>query len=118
MSDAIDDQARTWGMVCHLSALAMFTCIPFANILGPLIVWLIKRGDSAFVDDQGKEAVNFQITIALIGLAIFILSFIVPAVGYLGFLILLANLVLIVMASLQAKAGTAYRYPFALRLIT
>lgn len=117
MSAATDDQARTWGMICHLSALTMFLCIPGANVLGPLIVWLVKRNEIPFVDDQGKEAVNFQITLAIAWLIIGILAYKVPLIGGLGLLLLVFNLVFMILASVAAKSGTAYRYPFAFRLI-
>jgi len=55
---------RTWAMLCHLSGLAGYV-VPFGNIFGPLIIWLIKRDQSWFVDDQGKEALNFQISWAI-----------------------------------------------------
>ncbi len=117
MSVETDDQARTWGMLCHLSALAMFTCIPFANILGPLIVWLVKGKEFAFVQDQGKESMNFQITMVLIGLVLMILGYLIPFIGLLGFVLLFVNVLFVVIAGLQAKQGNAYRYPFAIRLI-
>lgn len=117
MANEFDDQAKTWGMISHLSALAMFTCIPFANIIGPLIVWLTKGKESAFVNDQGKEAVNFQITMTIISLVIFVLSYVVPIIGILGLLVFLVNLVFIIIAGLQAKQGIEYRYPFNIRLV-
>lgn len=117
MSVETDDQARTWGMLCHLSAFAMFTCIPFANIIGPLIVWLIKGKESSFVQDQGKEAINFQITITIISLVVFVLSYIAAVIGFLGLIVFVANIVFIIIAGLQAKQGIEYRYPFNLRLL-
>lgn len=117
MTDAFDNQARTWGMACHLSALAMFTCIPFANILGPLIVWLVKRQEIPFVDDQGKEALNFQITMAVAYIAIVILYMILRIFWALFPLLTIFDVVFIIIASIQARAGTAYRYPVSLRLV-
>ena len=117
MSIETEDQARTWGMLCHLSALAMFTCIPFANIFGPLIVWLVKGKEFSFVQDQGKESVNFQITMVIIGLVLMILGYLIPFIGLLGFVLLFVNVLFVVIAGLQAKQGNAYRYPFAIRLI-
>jgi hypothetical protein len=57
-SDA-DKKARNWATFCHLAALAGFIGIPFGNILGPLITWLVKRNEYPLVDQQGKEALNF-----------------------------------------------------------
>jgi uncharacterized Tic20 family protein len=106
---------KTMGMLCHLLALSGFL-IPFGTIIGPLVIWLIKKDTMPFVDDQGKESLNFQITclIAFIicGLLIFVL---------IGFLLLplvaLADLILVIIATIKANNGIAYRYPFALRLI-
>jgi uncharacterized Tic20 family protein len=107
---------RTWGMLAHLAALAGFTGIPFGNVLGPLVVWLIKKEEFPFVDDQGKESLNFQITV-MIGVLICIpLCFLcigIPMLIALG----IANLVFIVLAMIKANEGVAYRYPFTLRLI-
>jgi uncharacterized Tic20 family protein len=56
----VDAESRMWGMLCHLSALSAYVT-GFGGILGPLIVWLIKKDTMPFVDDQGKESLNFQI---------------------------------------------------------
>jgi uncharacterized Tic20 family protein len=108
-------EARTWGMFAHLSSLAGLV-VPFGNFLGPLIVWLMKKDQQPFVNDQGKESLNFQITvsIALIAAALTICIgigiFLVPAV-------LVAGLVMAVIAGIKANEGVRYRYPFTLRLI-
>ena len=110
-------QARTFGMLCHLLALAGFIGIPFGNIIGPLVMWLMKKDDFAFVNDQGKEALNFQITMIIAGIVaalsmlVFIGIILLPAV-------LIVNLVFVIIATLKANEGQYYRYPFAIRLIT
>jgi uncharacterized protein len=82
-----ESQARTWNMLCHLSVLSVFIGIPLGNILGPLLVWQIKKNEFPSVDVHGKSALNFQITITIVlfvGLfAAFMLSFF--CVGYLLF---------------------------------
>ncbi|MEE8306026.1 MAG: DUF4870 domain-containing protein [Gammaproteobacteria bacterium] len=107
---------KTWGMLAHLSALAGFV-VPFGSVLGPLIVWLMKKDEMPFVDDQGKESLNFQITIA-IGIVICIILFVVLV----GFVLLpllgLFALIMIIMAALEANKGKRYRYPVTLRLIS
>ena len=109
-------EARTWAMLCHLSTFAKYLAIPFGNIIGPLILWLIKKDQHPFVNDQGKEAMNFQITITLLYLVAGILAFLL-----IGFLLLIPiaifDLVFTVLAAVKANEGTAYRYPFTLRLI-
>lgn len=110
-----DPQARNFGMFCHLASLAGFL-IPFGNILGPLIVWLMKKQEMPFVDDQGKEALNFNITIAIAGIISAVLTVIL-----IGFLLLIAvfvtQIVFTIIAAIKASQGEAYRYPFALRLV-
>jgi len=106
---------KTWGMLAHLSSLVGFV-IPFGNVLGPLVVWMIKKETMPFVDDQGKEALNFQITVMIAGLICIPLMFVLIGIP-LMFVVAIAWLVLSIMAGLKAQNGVAYRYPFALRLI-
>lgn len=73
--EAISKEERTWGMVCHLAALAGYL-FPFGNIIGPLIVWLIKKEEMPFVADQGKESLNFQITMAILTAICIVLVFV------------------------------------------
>jgi uncharacterized Tic20 family protein len=110
-----DRDSQQWGMIAHLSALSGFV-IPFGNVIGPLVIWQMKK-DMPFVVDQGKEALNFQITVIIAVFVCILLSFIVigmlllPVVG-------IGALVLTVIAGIKANNGEAYRYPFALRLIS
>ena len=64
MHNQLDESTRIWGMSCHLAALALFA-LPFGSILGPLIVWLIQKDKHPFIMEQGKEAVNFQISMVI-----------------------------------------------------
>nr|WP_298171648.1 DUF4870 domain-containing protein [uncultured Pseudomonas sp.] len=102
-------------MFCHFAAFFGLV-FPFGNLLGPLIVWQIKKDLDPFVDEQGKEALNFQISVALA----MILCFVLMAV-LIGFPLLLlvgiGALVLTIIAGIKANEGQAYRYPFAWRLI-
>ncbi len=108
-------ESRMWAMVAHVSALSGFV-IPFGNILGPLIVWLIKKDEMAFVEDQGKEALNFNISITIYAIISGILTLVL--VGFAMLLILaIAWLVFVILAAVKANEGTAYRYPLTLRLI-
>ena len=107
---------RMWGMFCHLAALAGFIGIPFGHILGPLIVWLVKREEYPFVADQGKEALNFQISLSIYGLICIPLMFVVIGILLLIALVI-AALVFIVIAAIKANEGTPYRYPLTIRFI-
>src|SRR5689334_24659504 len=66
---------RTWAMLAHLAAFAFFIC-PLGNVIGPLIVWLVKREQSEFIADQGREALNFNISVTLAALACGVLVFV------------------------------------------
>ncbi len=99
----------------HLSALAGIV-IPFGNIIGPLVMWLIGKDTQPFVDDQGKEALNFNITVTLASIVCFILMFII--IGYfLGAILFVAWFIFVIIAAVKANEGIAYRYPLTLRLI-
>jgi uncharacterized Tic20 family protein len=119
---ALESRTRTWNMLCHLSALAGFV-IPFGNILGPLIVWQIKKDEIPSVDSHGKVALNFQITLtvaALVGgFAAVVFSFI--GIGFLFvplvMLVWLTGLILAIIAGIKANNGEDYKYPFSLELV-
>ena len=100
---------RTFGMLAHLLGL-------FTFFVGPLVIWLVKKDESPFVDDQGKEALNFQICMT-IGIVVSYFAFML----FIGCLtlpaLLIANLVLSIMATVKANEGVVYRYPFNIRLI-
>jgi hypothetical protein len=106
---------RTWGMLAHLSALAGFI-IPFGNIVGPLVVWLVKKDKQPFVDDQGKESLNFQILVTIAAVISAALMCLV-----IGFVLLpivaIVALVFEIVAAVKANQGEAYRYPLNIRFI-
>nr|WP_298146972.1 DUF4870 domain-containing protein [uncultured Pseudomonas sp.] len=102
-------------MFCHFAAF-LGLAFPFGNLIGPLIVWQIKKDLDPFVDDQGKEALNFQISVTLAVALCFLLM--VVLIGFpLMMLVGIAALVLTIIAGIKANEGQVYRYPFALRLI-
>jgi len=108
-------EERQWALFAHLSALVGYI-IPFGSIIGPLVIWQIKKNEMPFVDDQGKEALNFQITIAILAIVCFILIFILIGILLL-WVLAIVNLVFIILAAIAANNGQAYRYPFAFRFI-
>ena len=114
--DLPNAQERNWAVGGHVAGFAGWF-IPFGNVLGPLIVWLIKRDQSAFVEEQAREALNFQITMLLyMGIGI-VLTFIL-----IGFVLIPAlvvfQAVVMVLAALRCSRGEGYRYPFTLRLVS
>ncbi len=133
-----NNQITTWASACHLAALAM-VIIPFGNIIGPLLVWVIKKEESPFIDSHGKESLNFQISLSIYVLSLFLLgcvAVLVSTVGVAvfppmimgGFLampaimlawlgLMIVEVVFIVLASIEASKGNAYEYPFTIRFI-
>jgi len=140
-----DRDARTWATRCHLSALLMLLGVPLGNVLGPLVVWLVTRNHHPFIDDQGREALNFQLSITLYwilaGVLVFLsfgsIAFLWPAAhprmidfwnpmampftmlfGLLLIFGLLAfDVVLAIVAAIKTSNGEAYRYPLTIRAI-
>src|SRR5437867_12165872 len=113
---ATSSDVRTWCVLCHASALLGLFFHFLGHILGPLIVWLIKRGDSPEIDAHGKESLNFQISMLIYDAIAEILC-----VFLIGIPILIAlwilNTVFVIIASVKASEGTLYRYPFPIRFI-
>jgi uncharacterized protein len=107
---------KTFGMLAHLSALAQLILPTFGNIIGPLIIWLIKKDQSAWVDKQGKESLNFQISIAIYTVISIIL---IPII--IGIVLLIAVgifwLVMVIVASVKVNEGIDYSYPLCIRII-
>lgn len=125
--DTREQQVRNWSMLCHLSALAGLL-IPFGNVLGPLIIWQIKKNELPEIDPHGKESLNFQITVLLI--TIIFSVFLFSSIGYgalvgspltiisgglgLGLLLSLIKFtswILVIIASVRANNGELFHYP-------
>lgn len=106
----------TWAMLCHLTALSAYIGVPLGNILGPLIFWLIKKDQMPLVDDQGKESLNFQISVTIYAIVAGLLILVL-----IGFVLIIAlvifHIVFTVIGSVKASQGVAYRYPLCIRLI-
>lgn len=114
-SGGLRAEERTMGMLCHLLAFSGYV-IPFGHLIGPLVMWLVKKDESAFVDANGKESLNFQITVTIAVIVSAILCLVL-----IGFLLLpvvfVGGIVLTIIASIKANEGKVYRYPVCLRLI-
>lgn len=112
---------RQFAMFIHLSALIGFF-VPFGNLIAPLILWQIKKHESDFIDDQGKEAMNFNITLVIIGLGLIILTVITFGLGIFltlpaGLALGVAALVFAIIAGIRSNDGERYRYPMIFRFI-
>lgn len=151
MTENNDGQARTWGMWTHLSSLVWIPlafvglAFPILNIVAPLIVWLVKKNDHPFIDQQGKESLNFQISLTLYSfvgvIALIVIGLIFGVslgtaqnsgqalialffgVGFVWLIILLGiislvQLILVVFAAIKASNGEFYRYPLTIRFLS
>jgi uncharacterized protein len=127
MDDGISTEERQWAMFAHLSALAggIITAGWAGSIgcfIGPLVIWLMKKDTMPFVGDQAKEALNFNITVAIIFFALFVLTLVTLGIGALltvplMILVGIAWLVFTIIAAMKANSGERYRYPLTLRLV-
>jgi uncharacterized protein len=106
----VSQDARTFGTLAHLLGL-------FTGFLGPLIIWIIKRDEHWFIDDQGKEALNFQIMVN-IGYFVSIPLMFLCGLGYLTMIALGGlSLVFSILGAVAANKGETYRYPLNIRMI-
>lgn len=122
----VSAEERQWAMFAHLSALAgglLTSAIGgWGFFIGPLVIWLMKKDSMPFVDDQAKEALNFNIVVSAIFLILLLLGIFTLGIGFLialpvMFIVGIAALVFIILAAMKANAGIRYRYPVTLRLI-
>jgi uncharacterized Tic20 family protein len=117
-NEEINKDARMWAMFCHLGGLAGFIPMTpiFGSIIAPLIIWQVKKNEFGFVDEHGKEAVNFQISILIYALAAGLLC-----LACVGFVLLPAvfvfDLICIIIAAVKSNNGEHYRYPLCIRFI-
>lgn len=114
LSEAED---RQWASFAHLGGILSF--------LPSLIIWLIFKDRGSFTNQEAKEALNFQITLVIAQVALFIIASILTVVTFgigsllfgLSWIIWLVGVIFSILAFVKAKDGIAYRYPFAIRLI-
>lgn len=110
-----NDDARTWAVLCHLSGFAGII-VPFGYIIAPLIIWMLKRDEYDEVETNGREALNFQISITIYyffaGLSMLMLVgfVLLPAV-------MIFHAVCMIIAALKTREGIKYRYPLTLRFL-
>lgn len=108
-------EERMWAMFCHLSGLAGFI-FPFGNIIAPLIIWLVKKEEYELVNDQGKESLNFQISMTIYIIASVILIFLVIGIPLL-IILGIFSLIVVIIAAIKANEGEKYRYPLTIRFL-
>lgn len=109
------ESERNWAMLCHLSAFAGYF-FPFGGIIGPLICWLVKKDESAWVNENGKSSLNFQLSILLymvLAAPLILIIIGVPIIVFLGIL----EIICIILASVKAAKGERFRYPISIPFI-
>jgi uncharacterized Tic20 family protein len=115
-TDKPSKDACMWAMFCHLAGLGGFIIPAIGSVIGPLIIWQLKKDVDPFIDQNGKEAMNFQISMLIYGIVAGLLCFLcvgmflLPAVA-------IVDLVFLIIAAIKANNGEAYRYPLSIRLI-
>lgn len=104
-------EEKTMAILSHILAI-----VPGIGIIGPLVIYLVKKNESSFVESHARESLNFQITV--------ILAFIISAILVIiliGFVMLwlvgIVNIVLVIIATIRASEGRLYRYPMSIRLV-
>ena len=106
---------RTWGMLCHISTFCGMI-IPLGNILAPFIIWLIKKEELPFVADQGKEVLNFQISMLIYLIVSGLLCIILIGIPiFIGLIIF--DFIITIIAAINANDGKYYRYPITIHFI-
>ncbi|HEX3465874.1 MAG TPA: DUF4870 domain-containing protein [Candidatus Elarobacter sp.] len=108
-------EARNWAMGCHLSSL-LGLFVPFGNLIGPLICWLVKRDQSPLVDANGKESLNFQISMTIWMVISGVLIFVLIGIPMLLVLAVL-DIVFSIIAAIKTSNGEPYRYPLTIRFL-
>ncbi|MFA5677075.1 MAG: DUF4870 domain-containing protein [Pseudomonas sp.] len=111
-----DSEARMWAMIAHLAGFLGYFLPVIGCLIGPLIVWQLKKDSHPYVDEQGKEALNFQITVLIAAFISFLLMVVVIGFVLIG-IVAVGAIVLMIIAAVKANEGVPYRYPFCLRLI-
>ena len=112
----MDSDEKMWAMFCHLSVLCGFI-LPFGNVVGPLIIWLVKKDEYPFVNEQGKEAINFQISLIIYAIISAILICIFIGIILL-IMLFLFNIIFVIIACIQSYNGEDFKYPLSIPFIS
>lgn len=112
----IPQAERQWAMFSHLSALSTFV-VPLGSIIAPLVMFLIKKDEFPFGGDQAKEALNFNISVAIYFIVSFFLVFVIVGIPLLIALGIFWFVVTII-AAIKSNEGVFYRYPLCIRFVS
>ena len=122
-ASGVDDTERQWALGVHLSALLGFAGPHLLNVIGPLIIWLIKKQDSPYLDSVGKRVLNFQLSYSLYGFAAItlfgllwwlVIGFIfLPIYAIVG----VAWLILTIVGAVKESNGETYEFPYVIKFL-
>jgi uncharacterized Tic20 family protein len=111
----LSETERNWAMLCHLAAFAGFF-FPFGGIIGPLICWLSRKDESAWVNLNGRNSLNFELSLLLYIVLAIPLIFIIVGIPIIILLIIL-QIICLIMASVKASKGELFTYPLSIPFI-
>ncbi|WP_153912908.1 DUF4870 domain-containing protein [Shewanella sp. TC10] len=115
MTETVEKEARDMGLLVYAASFAGYI-IPLGSIIGPLIVWLMKRDEFEFVNECGKNCINFKLSLLIYVIISSILIFV--GIGVLLLMVLaLADIIFTIIAIIKAGEGVAYRYPLTINFI-
>jgi uncharacterized protein len=154
MREKNNQQVKIWAMLCHLSALVWIPLvflfltriplyIPFLNILAPLAVWYFKKKLNPWIDFQGRESLNFQLSVAVYNLIIililvlvFLITCVIAIAGFIRsyqiknifqtiifvfaiatYSTMMLELIFVSIATIKSYRGKYYRYPLTIRFL-
>ncbi len=114
-------EEHNWAVATHLASFSGYIGVPFGHILGPLIIWLMKKDTSNFLDEVGKETVNYNISLIIWFIASFAIMFTIIGIP-LALLMLAAlsvmDIIVTILAAVAASNGEQYKYPLTIRFIS
>ena len=119
--NAVEQKDRTWETACHLSALILIAGIPTANVLAPLIIWIILKNQSPGTDRHGRAVLNFQLSMTFYFLILFLLGKVTVLVVPAGICLRVwayLNILLILRGGYRAAKGDLFKYPFSIRFFS
>ena len=121
----ISQNDKNYSAITHLSGFAGWI-FPFGNIIAPVVLWTAKKSESSYINNHGKAAVNFQLSLIVYGflLALLIIPIAIFTLGLglvaivLGIIpAIILKFILIISASIKANNGEQYHYPFTIEFI-
>ncbi len=106
---AVTSDERTLAVLAHILTLV-------AGFIPPLVIWLLKKEESAFVAENAKESLNFQITLFIVVMICLVLTLVLIG-AFLLPIVCIAALIFVIIATIKASESKVYRYPMTIRLI-